>query len=86
MGENAVYGRMGDVGVWIGGGFEKIHSTVNSTRVTAMFFVDSVYKLYKNLKANNIQIVEAPHMVAGNFYLLKFYDPAGNIIDVIGNK
>ena len=80
-----IFGKLGDVGCWIGSGYKRADTNANSTRATVMFGVPSVGSLFEELKSGGEQIVQAApvEMKPGTFWL-QFADPSGNIIEVLG--
>jgi predicted enzyme related to lactoylglutathione lyase len=85
--ETEVYGNLGQVEVWIGGGYERSSNHEKSSRATMMLGVDSVGALLKQLKADGVKTVqdEPVEMQAGTFWL-QFHDPAGNALEVLGEE
>jgi len=83
--ETEVYGTLGEIEVWIGGGYEKSANHEKSTRATMMLGVDSVGRLLKRLQADGVKTVqdEPVEMQPGTFWI-QFFDPAGNILEVLG--
>ena len=86
-----IYGKAGDIEMWIQEGYTKPNVEVDQnngpTRVSVMFNVESVSALYEALRKNGERILldEPQEMMPGTFFL-KFTDPSGNIIDVLGGK
>ena len=85
--ETEVYGNLGDIEAWIGGGYEKSANHEKSTRATMMLGVDSVGALFERLKADGIETIqdEPAEMQPGTFWL-QLLDPAGNVLEVLGEK
>ncbi len=81
------FGTIGDVRMWIGGGFTQSSLTETSSRSGVMFGVDSVQKLFDELKKDSVTIHqdELVEMQPGVFWLV-FEDPSGNIVEVLGGK
>ena len=79
------FGRIGDVRMWIGGGFKETSLDETSRRSGVMFGVDSVGRLFDELKKDNVKIhqEEPIEMQPGVFWLV-FEDPSGNIVEVLG--
>ena len=82
-----VFGKIGDVGIWIGGGYERRDVDTNTCRATPMLGVDSVGDLFKQLKDDNVKVVQdEPVAMQGDMFWMQFADPAGNVFDVLGGK
>ena len=86
-----IFGTAGDIEMWMQEGYTKhgvnCSGTEGPTRVSVMFHVESVGELFKSLKdsGETILIEEPQEMMPGTFFL-KFLDPSGNVIDVLGPK
>lgn len=85
MGEDQIFGYMGTVGLWIGGGYKKMTTDENSTRVTAMLRVKSSSQLFNRLKSDGFVVIQdQPMKMNANSYWFQFADPDGNIWDILG--
>lgn len=82
-----IYGKAGQIEIWIGSGYTRTNISENSTRAAMMIGVESVGSLHQSLLANGEKIVQDQpiEMQPGTFWL-QFFDPAGNIIEVLGGK
>ena len=86
-----IYGTAGEIEIWIQEGHIKhgIKCTENEgpTRVSVMFQVESVGALFNSLKESGETVLldEPQEMMPGTFFL-KFLDPSGNVVDVLGAK
>lgn len=87
MNGDQVFGSIGTVGLWIGGGYKKIAATEKDTRATAMLRVKSSGQLFNRLKADAVKIYQdQPIKMNENSYWFQFADPNGNIWDILGNE
>jgi len=87
MPDGSCWGKAGDVGLWIGGGYEKTNSNERSVRCTVMMRIDSSHKLFNRLKEDGIKLFQKQpqEMQPGTFWF-QFEDPSGNIIETLGDK
>lgn len=80
-----IFGKLGEVNCWMGSGYERTTTNEKSTRATVMLGVDSVGKLFDQLKSGGEKVIhEAPVEMQEGVYWLQFADPAGNVIEVLG--
>lgn len=87
MGPREVYGNMGTVGLWIGGGYKKSTSAESSVRATVMIKVFSANKLFQQLRADSIKLFqESPIKMKDNVYWFQLADVDGNVLDILGNE
>ena len=87
MDGDQVYGQMGPVGLWIGGGHNKINSSENDTRATVMLQVKSVGDLFSRLKKDGIKVYqEKPIRMSASSFWFQCTDPDGNILDFLGKE
>lgn len=83
--DTEIYGTAGEIEMWIGSEYKPTKMTEKSTRGTSMFGVESALDLFKAFKKDGVKTVHKKpvEMQPGAFWF-QFYDPAGNIIDVLG--
>jgi predicted enzyme related to lactoylglutathione lyase len=87
MGEDQIFGHMGSVGLWIGGGYKKLPTDENTARATAMLRVKSSSQLFNRMKTDGIVVIQDKHMkMNSNSFWFQFADPNGNIWDILGNE
>lgn len=87
MGENEVYGRMGPVGLWIGGGHKPVEQTDKTIRATFMLFVKSAHDLFDQVQNDGVRVYqEKPIEMQGGQYWFQMRDPNGNVLDILGGK
>jgi len=85
--ETEVYGNLGEIELWIGGGYEKSPNHKKSTRATMMLGVESVGALFERLKADGIKTIQhEPAEMQPGTYWLQLLDPAGIILEVLGEE
>jgi predicted enzyme related to lactoylglutathione lyase len=59
----------------------------DTTRAAFVFSVDSTAATHERLKAAGGKSIHAePRRMGGDNYRFQFYDPAGNILEVLGGK
>ena len=82
-----IYGKLGDVEMWLGSGYKAHDLGEQGTRVSVMIGVSSVGSLFEHLKSDNQKMIQdAPvEMQPGTFWL-QAVDPAGNVLDILGGK
>ena len=85
MGATAVWGKIGDVGLYIEGGNKPVQIAHTSVRASFVLNVDSAASLFQRLKDDNVSIIqtEPQDMGSGTFWF-QFFDPAGNLLEVLG--
>lgn len=82
-----VFGSIGPVGLWIGGGYKRANLGENDTRATAMLRVRSSGELFKRLKDGGVKLFQdAPMKMKADAHWFQFADPNGNIWDVLGGE
>jgi predicted enzyme related to lactoylglutathione lyase len=80
-----IFGKLGEIQCWMGSGYERVQADEKSTRATVMLGVDSVGKLFDQLKSGGEKLIhEKPVEMQEGIYWLQFADPAGNVIEVLG--
>ena len=81
------WGKTGEVGMWIGGGYERVEVTERSCRSGVMFGVESAVELFKQLQTDSIKVLhEAPVPMQDGVFFFQFEDPSGNLIDILGRE
>lgn len=56
-------------------------------RLSVMLNVDSIGALYKSLQEDGARILlDAPQEMMPGTFFLKFLDPSGNVVDVLGGE
>ena len=85
MGPKASWGKIGDVGLYIEGGNTPLKTEPKNVRASFVLRVDSARSLFDRLKSDGVRMVqtEVQDMGSGDFWF-QFYDPAGNILEVLG--
>ena len=81
-----IYGKLGEIDMWMGEGYEQVDKNAQSVRATVMLGVDSVSKLFNHLKEGGETIIQEAPVDMGGLYWLQFVDPAGNVVEVLGNE
>jgi catechol 2,3-dioxygenase-like lactoylglutathione lyase family enzyme len=80
-----IFGNLGAVEMWMGEGYERIDAGERAARATLVLGVDSVGSLFEALQAGNVKTVQdSPVEMQVGVFWLQFFDPAGNIIEVLG--
>ena len=81
-----IYGKCGEVEMWMGEGYDRVETNTSSVRATVMLGVDSAGKLFDQLKAGGETVIQEAPVDMGGLYWLQFLDPAGNVVEVLGGK
>lgn len=88
MGKRSCFFKLGaDSGLYLQGGNKKIDYDEKTMRSAFTLSVSSAQMLFDKLKAAGVKFVqnEPMDMSQGNFWF-QFYDPADNILEVLGGK
>jgi predicted enzyme related to lactoylglutathione lyase len=84
---HSVWGKAGEMGLWIGSGYKKLEHSEQDTRVNFMISVESASQLFSGLKADGIKLIHTEPMDMGeNQFWFQFVDPSGNIMEILGGK
>ena len=87
MSATEVFGNMGPVGVWIGGGYKKTNSSDRNIRATVMLRVKSSGELFAAFKKGDVKLYQpSPIQMGQNNWWFQFADNNGNILDVLGGE
>ena len=81
------WGKTGDVGMWIGGGYKRKALEPEDCHSATMLGVESAFKLFDALKEDGVTIYQnEPVEMQDGIYWFQFQDPAGNILEILGPK
>jgi predicted enzyme related to lactoylglutathione lyase len=88
MGENACFFRLGhDSGLYVEGGNSRAELKRDTARATFTFGVPSAGAMFDKLKSAGVKIAQSQPMDMGQGdFWFQFYDPSGNILEVLGGK
>ena len=87
MKDGSVWGKAGDFGLWIGGGYDRAPQGERQTRTSIMYSVKSSHAFFRQLKADQVETLQAaPLQMDETTYWFQFRDPAGNILECLGNE
>ena len=88
MGELACFFKLGeDSGLYLQGGNKKIEYKADTMRTAFVLTVESASAMYEKLKAEGMRFVhKAPVQMGPKDYWFMFYDPAGNILEILGGE
>ena len=76
-----------DWGLYLQAGNKKRKVDSKTTRTSFVLSVKSAFKMHKKLKKSRVKLVQqAPLQMGEGDYWFQFYDPAGNILEVLGGK
>ncbi len=88
MGEQSCYFTIDDnIGMYLQGGNGKAEIAHNKPHSSFTLRVPSAGAMYEKLKDAGVQFVELEPMHMGNdHYWFQFYDPSGNLVEILGKK
>jgi predicted enzyme related to lactoylglutathione lyase len=88
MGTAACYFQIGEnSGLYLNGGNKKNEIDTETVRSSFILEVDNAFELLARLKQLGYKVDrEVPVEMAPNQYWFMFYDPSGNIIEILGGK
>lgn len=88
MGTAACYFRIGDAaGLYLNGGNKKNDIDTETARSSFILEVENAFELFTRLIELGYKIVQTkPVEMAPNQYWFMFYDPSGNIIEILGGR
>jgi predicted enzyme related to lactoylglutathione lyase len=88
MGENACFFRLGqDSGLYVEGGNSRTEVRRDTARATFTFGVASAGAMFEKLKSAGVKIAQNQPMDMGQGdFWFQFYDPSGNILEVLGGR
>ncbi len=88
MGEDACFFKLGESsGLYLEGKNEPTEITPNTVRASFVLAVHSASELFDKLTSASVKTVQtSPMDMGGGDFWFQFYDPAGNILGVLGGK
>ena len=87
MGDHACFFKLGEEhGLYLQGSNKTTELDPITSRATFTLSVASTSSLFAKLKAANVRTVEDEPMSVGTMYWFQFYDPAGNLLEALGDK
>jgi len=87
VGENGCWGTMGAVNIYIEGGNTKVNIQPTSTRSSVALTVASAEATFKEFKTGGVELIHnEPQLVGEEDWWFQFKDPAGNILEIFGEK
>src|SRR2546421_92969 len=84
--ENSCFLRIADNpnAIYLEGGHERITLTPDSNTLSFMLMVKSAHEMYDLLKENDVRFIQdEPEEIGSGNYWFRFYDPAGNIVEIV---
>jgi predicted enzyme related to lactoylglutathione lyase len=88
MGSAACFFKLPDnTGLYLQGKNKPASYVGDTMRAAFVFSVESASATHERLKAAGVRFIQAEPMdMGGEQYWFQFYDPAGNILEVLGGK
>lgn len=87
-GPNACFFRMAEnpTAVYLEGGHTAREQSPDANGLSFMLMVDSAPEAFDSLKAAGVRMVDAaPQEMGEGNYWFRFYDPAGNIVEMVSS-
>ncbi|MBT3231320.1 MAG: VOC family protein [Calditrichaeota bacterium] len=88
MGDQACFFEVPEnTGLYLQGGNKTVEFDDQMMRAAFVFSVESASAMWEKLKAEGLKLIqdEPMDMGAGDFFF-QFYDPTGNILEILGGK
>lgn len=88
MGENGCFFRLNDndVAIYLEGGHTQKTRGVDDASLSFMLTVNSAMQAYDELKDAGVTFVhDKPQDLGGGNFWFRFYDPAGNILEIVSS-
>ena len=85
-GEDSCFFRLSDnpQAIYLEGGHVRVDHGAGATGVSFMLMVDSAPEAYEELREMGVTFVhDKPQDMGSGNYWFRFYDPAGNIIEIV---
>lgn len=88
MGEKACYLEMSeDMGLYLQGGNKPVEYAMNTMRCSFTMSVESVSEMFEYLSDAGVRIVQDEPVAMGEeLFWFVFYDPCGNMLEVLGEE
>lgn len=88
MGKLACFFKLGnDSGLYLQGCNNKIIYEANTMRTAFVLSVTSAFAMFEKLKGAGVKFIQNEPMDMGQgSYWFQFFDPAGNILEILGGK
>ncbi len=88
MSEHACYFQLaGEVGLYLEGDCNKVDYGPKTARTSFAIMVESAGDMHRKLRENGIEVIQDdPYGVGDDKFWFQFFDPSGNIIEVVGGK
>ncbi len=88
MGSAACFFKLPDnTGLYLQGKNKSASYSEDTMRAAFVFSVESAGATHERLKAAGVKFIHTePKHMGGDNYWFQFYDPAGNILEVLGGK
>lgn len=88
MGDQACFFKLGrDWGLYLEGGNKRVEFDTKTVRPAFILAVESAGAMYEKLKAAGVKLVQdAPVDMGQNDFWFQFFDPTGNILEILGGE
>ena len=87
VGEKGCWGTMGAVNIYIEGGNTRMNPETTSARSSVALIVDSAFATFEEFKKGGVELLHSePQLIGEEDWWFLFRDPAGNILEIFGEK
>ncbi len=87
VGEKGCWGTLGSVNIYIEGGNLRTNQQKTSTRSSVALIVASADATFKEFQDGGVELLHTePQLVGEEDWWFLFKDPAGNILEIFGEK
>jgi predicted enzyme related to lactoylglutathione lyase len=85
LGQLSVYGKAGNVNLWIIGGFKYCSTQGDTSHTSVVYYVEDIFLLFKKFKLDDVSTVQKePVKMPNEMYWFQAFDPSGNILELVG--
>lgn len=85
--EKGCWGTMGAVNIYIEGGNTRVDPQTTSARSSVALIVDSAFATFEEFKKGGVELLHTePQLIGEEDWWFLFKDPAGNILEIFGEK
>lgn len=87
VGEKGCWGTIGAANIYIEGGNTKTNLHTTSTRSSVALIVASAFNTFAEFEKGGVELLhKEPQLVGEEDWWFQFKDPAGNILEIFGEK
>jgi predicted enzyme related to lactoylglutathione lyase len=86
MGDEACWGKIGDMGLYIEGGAKPKATEIPDSRITLILSTENITTFFDKLKKLGVTLDEDLKPLTGGKFWFRFRDSSGNILEAAGPK